>query len=310
MSSPNPPKPAKSRRGISSKDRLGNLAHKAVLIGLVTVLLMAGIAALVLAYSMFQPKIVAFLQVATPTFTPAPTPPCIQPTLSLGAYIYPFETIPIAQEDTLPSPIGSAGSAFWLSDTFSPFVFIYEPAIRNLSLQEALVTGDLMVIQWADCGKEEFVLTDMQQGSADIQDVLAQTTPGIVVIAEPVGTSQGYVLYGERPELINPPTPASTNENTLVVDITVGQTVVSDDQQNLLTSLTITNPSHQAIIMTENDLALTVEGMESLKPVSVSPTLPQEIPADGILSLVMVFPNPGGHTAVLRVLDVTADINY
>jgi len=78
----------------------------------------------------------------------------------------------------------------------------------------------------------------------------------------------------------------------------------------LLTSLTITNPSHQAIIMTENDLALTVEGMESLKPVSVSPTLPQEIPADGILSLVMVFPNPGGHTAVLRVLDVTADINY
>jgi hypothetical protein len=42
----------------------------------------------------------------------------------------------------------------------------------------------------------------------------------------------------------------------------------------------------------------------------VDPALPQEIPLGGSLSLTITFANPGGNTAVLKVLDITVDLYY
>jgi len=125
-----------------------------------------------------------------------------------------------------------------------------------------------MVVQWADCGREVFVLTEIQPGSPDAQAFLAQAGPGMAVIVQPDGTLPGYVINGQRPELVNPPKPEPTLENAIMVDITFEGTGLSADQQTLQTSLTITNRGNSPITMTTDDLSLTAEGQAPLRPLS------------------------------------------
>ena len=58
------------------------------------------------------------------------------------------------------------------------------------------------------------------------------------------------------------------------------------------------------------ELSLTAEGQAPLSPLNVEPALPQEIQPGASLPLAVTFANPGGHTAVLRVLDITVDLYY
>ncbi len=278
--------------------------------GLLAFFILAGFSTLLLGYYIFEPEIMAYFNTPTPTLTPTPTPQCVRPTLTLGKSIYPLEVVTQNTDGSLPTPGEAPGTAWWVSNTFSPFVFLFQPAMGSPDLQTSLTPGDPMVVQWADCGREVFVLTNIQPGSPDAQSLLAQAAPGMAVIVQPVGTTPGYVIHGQRPELVNPPTPEPTLENAIMVDITFEGTGLSADQQTLQTSLTLTNRGTNPISMTTNDLSLTAEGQAPLSPLSVEPALPQEIPPGGSLSLTITFPNPGGNTAVLRVLDTTVDLYY
>jgi len=177
-----------------------------LLIALILVFIVSAVAALGLVNQQYQSTILTFFVASTPTFMPSPTPPCVRPTLSLGAYIFPLEILTDTKDGSLPLPGGPAGTAWWLSDTFSPYVVIYEPAIRSLSLETVLFPGDMIAIQWADCGREEFVLSEFQQGGPDVQDLRTQNASGIVVIVQPVGTEDGFMLHGQRAEPIITPT--------------------------------------------------------------------------------------------------------
>jgi hypothetical protein len=218
--------------------------------------------------------------------------------------------ISLTPQGTLPTQTGAAGTAWWVSDTFSPFVFLMKPGIGSPDLQTTLTSGDPMVVQWADCGREVFVLTKIQPGNTDTQSLLAQARPGLAVIVQSVGSKPEYVINGQRPELVNPSTPEPTAPNAIMVDITFEGTGLSADQKTLQTSLTITNRGANPITMTTNDLSLTADGEAPLSPLSVQPALPQEIQPGGSLSLTITFPNPGGNTAVLKVLDTTVDLYY
>jgi len=175
----------------------GRYEHKAILVGLIFIFIISAISALVLAKDIFRPQITAILQQSTPTSTSVPTPQCARSTLSLGAYIFPVDTVALNKEGTLPTLGGPAGTAWWLSDTTNPYIFIFIPAIHSLGMQDVLVPGDQMIIQWADCNKEEYTYTDFQPGPPDTKSILGQTTPGIVVIIQPVGTTESYVLHGQ-----------------------------------------------------------------------------------------------------------------
>jgi hypothetical protein len=131
-----------------------------------------------------------------------------------------------------------------------------------------------------------------------------------VIIVQPQRNAPDYVIYGERPVPIDPATPEPTQENAINVEITFDETVISADQATLQTSLTITNRGANPLPMTTNDLSLTAEGEQPLSPLSVEPALPQEIQPEASLSLTITFANPGGHTAVLQVLDITLDLYY
>jgi hypothetical protein len=327
MKSPTPPKPAFPDQLARLLADLAPGPRRVLLGGLIFFFIMAASTTLLLAYMVYQPQITAWLQrstsgprpasvsqlaLPTPTITPTATatPQCVLPTLTLDETVYPLDALAITSPGVLPSPSGAAGTAWWVSDTFSPFVFLLKPGLDSPDLSNSLKPGDPMVVQWADCGREVFVLTNIQPGSPDAQVLLAQAGPGMAVIIQPDGTLPGYVINGQRPELINPPTPEPTAPNAIMVDITFEGTGLSDDQKTLQTSLTITNRDANPLIMASNDLSLTAEGQEPLSPLSVEPTLPQEIQPGGSLSLTITFPNPGGNTAVLKVLDTTVDLYY
>ena len=310
MKSQTPPKPAAPLRINSLLSSLDATQRKVLLAGLIAFFILLGLTTLLLAFYVFEPEIMAYFNTPTPTLTPTPTPQCVRPTLSLGTSTYPLDVINLTTEGTLPTVSGSAGTAWWVSNTFSPFVFLFTPALGSLDLSTSLTPSDPMVVQWADCGREVFVLTGIQPGSPDAQSLLAQSGPGMAVIVGPGGTLPGYVINGQRPELVNPPTPEPTAPNAIIVDITFEGTILSADQKALLTRLTITNRGANPIIMTTNDLSLTAEGKAPLSPLSVEPTLPQEIQPGGSLSITITFSNPGGNTAVLKVLDTTVDLYY
>ena len=175
----------------------GRQEHKGVLVSLIIIFIISALLVLVLARDIFRPQITAILQQSTPTATSVPTPQCVSPTLSLGAYIFPVDTVAMNNEGTLPTLGGPAGTAWWLSGTTNPYIFIFIPAIHSLAWQDVLVPSDQIIIQWADCSKEEFKYSDFQAGPADTKSILEQTTPGIVVIIQPVGATESYVLHGQ-----------------------------------------------------------------------------------------------------------------
>ncbi len=278
--------------------------RKVLLAGLIVFFVLAASTTLLLAYYVFQPEITAFLQASTPT------PQCVRPTLTIGTTSYPLEVVTVAEPGSLPTPAGAAGTAWWVSDTFSPFVFILKPAAGAPDLQTTLKTGDPLAVQWADCGREEFVLTGIQPGSPDAQTLLAQKSPGLTVIVQPAGSADGYVILGQRSELVSPGTAEPTSPNATLVDITFDMTSPSPDQKTLDIQLTITNRGQQAITLANEDLSLTAQDQLPASPVSTEPALPQVIKPGESLTITISFPNPGGNTAVLRVFNVTADLYY
>jgi hypothetical protein len=316
MRSTDPPKSASRKTGFPLLERFTEQQRKVLLAGLIAFFLLAASTTLLLAYYVFEPQIGAFF--AHPTsvlttansLTPSPTPPCVRPTLSLGSNTYPVEVLAQDNSGSLPTPPELVGAAWWVSDTFSPFVFIVKPSLAAPDLQTQLEPGDPLAVQWADCGREEFALTEIQPGQPDAQVLLAQGSPGIKILVLPQRNAPEYVIYGERPALINPGTPEPTQENAVMVEITFGETVISTDQATLQTSFTISNRGANPLSITNDDLSLTSEGEQPLSPLSVEPALPQDIQPEASLSLTITFANPGGHTAVLQVLDITLDLYY
>jgi hypothetical protein len=211
--STDPPKSFSRKTGFPLLDKFTEQQRKVLLAGLIAFFLLAASTTLLLAYYVFEPQIEAFFThptsalSSTNSLTPSPTPPCVRPTLSLGSNTYPVEVLAQDNSGALPTPPELVGAAWWISDTFSPFVFIIKPSIAAPDLQTQLEPGDPLAVQWADCGREEFALTGFQSGQPDAQALLAQNTPGIVIIVQPQRNASEYVIYGERPALINPATP-------------------------------------------------------------------------------------------------------
>jgi hypothetical protein len=207
MKSPDPPKAASPKAGFPLFDRLPEQQRKVLLAGLIAFFLLAAATTLLLAYYVFEPQIGAYFATPTSTLTPPPTPMCVRPTLSLGTSTYPLQVLAQDSSSALPTPPQLVGAGWWVSNTFSPFVFILKPGIGPADLQTTLEPGDPLVVQWADCGREEFMLTEFQAGSPDAQSLLAQGSPGIAIIVQPQRNAPEYVIYGQRPEQVNPPTP-------------------------------------------------------------------------------------------------------
>ena len=240
---------------------------------------------------------------------PTATPLCARPMLSLGPAGFSIEAAARPADGSLPAPASEPGTAWWVADTFAPFVFLLTPTAEMPDLGAFLQPGDPMVVVWADCGREEFVLSAAESGTPIAAALLAQSGSGIAVIVRPGGGAPAYLLLGERPGLTLV-TPEPTDPNAIQAEITFGDTIISEDGKTLTTGLTITNLGGKPITIAPPDLSLAAEGQSPLSPLSVEPALPQDIQPGASLALTITFPNPGGGTALFKVLDFAAELYY
>lgn len=236
-----------------------------------------------------------------------PTPQCIEPTLTLGATTFHVKSIP-SDLGSYPSiPQDTADAAYWLEGTTINYVFALSPTSNNLILNTTLKAGDLAVINWADCSKDDYVVKSIDTLSPSDLNILDQTTGGITVYVRT--DSSSLVIRGEHPIIQSAETPLPTDVNAIQLDIQFSD-LTPPDNSSVKIGLNITNKGTQTVTLTNNDISLTAENGSEVFPLAVEPALPQDIQPNGTITLAVTFPKPGTNSAVLRILDTTVDYYF
>jgi len=239
--------------------------------------------------------------------TPAPTPGCVKPFLTVGTLLFDIDSIPREANSFPEIPAKPQDMAYWVEGTNVNFVFGLSPTKENLSLNTVLKTGDLMVINWADCTNERYVLKSMETVKAGDTSIFDQTTGGITIYVQDEAST--LVIRGERP--IVPPAETSTPlpADAILVDLQILEFTEPNDQ-TIQFRIMLTNQSARAITLTEDDIALITANGSEVSPQSIEPVLPQELSPGDILPLTLTFPKPEGNSAVLRIFDVTFEYYF
>lgn len=242
------------------------------------------------------------------TETPAaPTPQCIETTLTLGTSIFHVKTIPNNPNAFPVLPQDKPDNAYWVEGTTVNYVFGLSPVGNNLTLNTSLKTGDPMVIHWGDCSNDEYVIRSIDSAPPNDASILDQSIGGITVYVRT--DSSALVIRGEHPVLQSAETPAPTDVNAIQLDIQFSD-LTPPDSDSVKIGLNITNKGTQPVTITNNDLSLTVEGGAEVFPTAVEPALPQEIQPNATITLAVTFPKPQANSAVLRILNSTVDYYF
>ena len=236
--------------------------------------------------------------------TPAPTPQCVEPTLTLGTANFRVESVAREANGFPEIPKRKNNVAFWVEGTTINYVFGLSPTKENLALNTVLKAGDPAIINWADCSKDEYVIKSVDTAQPNDLNIFDQSTGGLTVYVQTYSSS--VVIRGERPIVQPAETPVVTSENATQLDIQFSD-LTPPDNQSVRIGLNITNQGTQVVTLTNNDISLTTENGPEVFPLTTEPALPQEIQPGGSLSLTVTFPKPQASSAVLRILDVTFD---
>lgn len=236
--------------------------------------------------------------------TPAPSPQCVQPALTLGSMKY--EIKPISREPNTFPEISKPKKdvAYWVEDTTVNYVFALSPTKDNLALNTVLKTGDPTVINWADCSKDEYAVQSMETIPSGNQKIFDQTSGGITIYVP--GDSSTLVIRGERPTVQPAETAAPVPTSEFQVDISLLDSPPADSQ-TVKIALEITNRGSKAISVDQEDISLTVNSNPEVFPSSTEPVLPQELKPGVPLQIIVTFPKPQASSAILRIFDTTFD---
>ncbi len=246
--------------------------------------------------------------VATTTQTPAaPTPQCIEPTLTLGTGTFHVKTTPNNPNVFPVLPQDKPDNAYWIEGTTVNYVFGLSPVGNNLALNTSLKAGDPMVINWGDCSKDEYVVKSVDMAQPNDLTIFDQSTGGITIYVQ-TGNSN-VVIRGARPVMQPVETAVSIPTSEFQIDVAFSDQP-APDAQTVKIGLTITNKGTQAITLNNNDISLTAENSPEVFPSLVEPALPQQIDPGASVQIVVTFPKPQTNTAVLKVLDTTVDYYF
>lgn len=241
--------------------------------------------------------------------TPAPSPQCLKPFLTVGSSNFDIQSV-TRQANSFPEiPKGKKDIAYWVEGTTVNFVFGLSPTDENLNLNDVLKTGDPIVINWADCTNEQYVLKSMETVQAGDASLFDQSAGGVTILVGVDPSSPGLVIRGERPIVESAETPVPTSENAVQIDLEISE-FSQPDEQTVQFRIIITNQGKQAITLTKDDISLRVEGSPEVPPQTVEPVLPQELQPGDKLPLTLTFPKPGANSAVLRIFDVTFEYYF
>jgi len=234
--------------------------------------------------------------------TPAPTPQCVEPALTLGAAKFRVDSV-AREKDTFPEiPKNKKDVAFWVEGTTVNYVFGLSPEKENLALNTILKTGDPAIIAWADCSTDEYVVKSIETIPTNDLNIFDQSSGGITVYAQDKSTT--LIIHGERPVIQSNEKSEPTPENAIQIDLQI-LSFSQPDNQTLSFRIMLTNQGGQTITLTDKDIALVAADGSETPPQKMTPALPQELRPGDIIPLNLTFPKPQGASAVLRIFDVT-----
>ena len=239
--------------------------------------------------------------------TPAPTPQCVEPTLTLGTVN--FRVDPVTREaNGFPEiPGRKKEMAYWVEDTTINYVFALSPTKENLALNTVLKSGDPIAITWADCSKDEYVVKSIESVQALNADIFDQAAGGVTVYVQ--ADSASLLIHGERPIVQSAETPVPTDENAILVDLEILEFTQPDDQ-TIQFRIMLTNQGARAITLTGDDISLITANGPEVSPLTIEPVLPQELNPGDSLPLTLSFSKPQASSAVLRIFDVTFEYYF
>jgi hypothetical protein len=243
---------------------------------------------------------------------PVPTPQCVQPTLTLGTQKFSIQSLARAADGSVTVPPAAGEDlAYWVEGTNATFVFVLGQAALPRLQNASLKVGDDITIVWADCGKEDYVVSAVEPGRADAAALFDQSIPGMRVFAQSSASGEGIIIHGARPEN---PTAAVTPELTAVgatqAEVSFLDNAISADGKTLHISVAIKNTGSTPIMLAETDISLAPGDGAEMPPASVTPALPQPIIPGESQTFTIIFAYDGAKVEVFKLLDFSMEFYY
>jgi hypothetical protein len=319
---------------------LDRTPRKVVLGGLIFVFLMAASITLILAYSVYEPQITAWLQKSTQTqyinqnlvqyptqYTtqnptqillplqpvqvnlPTQAPSCTGASMQLGNTSWSMESINIATDGSVDVPADTPGVAYWIQNLENNTVFALSPTQANQNLLSAIQGGETATVTWQDCNTATFNLFAPRAGAPGTDVFTDQTSIGLVVYLPESDSLTGMWLQGglASETIVAPPTPAPY-VGEVNAEISLLETSTSQDQQTIQVVLSILNYGSDTITLTSSDISLTPTDAAPLQVTRVDPALPQEIIPNESKTFTLIFSHPDTPTATLKIYTIEYDL--
>jgi len=243
------------------------------------------LAAVAVVIFMFRTEIASLLGFAPP--------PCGEAQLAINSEVYRIQTIKPAKDGSITVPSNKPGTAYWVEDTTSNYVFFIN--------DDLTLMGGAAKITWADCNSTAYVLYEPEPGVPDNATLLDQSTSRITIVVQNSKVITGS-LIGEEINVFNTPDPAE-----ILAEVSLLETTTSAGKATITVSVSIANQGPAALTVRAYDVALLVNNAPRVLT-SSEPTLPKEIAAGATETFAFTFARPNTPTATLKVFSVEYDL--
>ena len=119
---------------------------------------------------------------------PTATPPCVQPSLSVGPASYRIESEPLRAGGELPAYPVDPTVAYWIEGTSPNYVLLLNPDQQNQMAVASLQAGMPVSANWADCTVDSYIVQAVAELAQEIVKVLYRA--GLYQIAQINGEGQ------------------------------------------------------------------------------------------------------------------------
>jgi hypothetical protein len=310
--------------------------------GFILFFLLIASTTLLLAYMVFQPQLMAWLnqspsssnstsfsQSALPTATsqslisistspsaiptqgviPTSTPSCLGASLQLGGSTLKLDSIELNSDGSIDVPADTPGIAYWISNLRENNVFAISPTIENRAFLMALQGGSKVVVTWENCNSSTYTLYSIQAGSPDTDILLDRRSLGLIIYLPESPVGAGLTLQGSLAgETITAPATAAPSSGEVDAEISLLDTSASRDRTQLQVVVSIMNYGSNPITLTTGDISLMPQGASPLQISSSDPQLPQKIEPAESREFILIFPHPNTPVGTLRIFTVEYDL--
>ena len=94
----------------------------------------------------------------------------------------------------------------------------------------------------------------------------------------------------------------------MLAEISPEDSQASGDGKSLTISVSVANVGPSFFTVREEDVSLTPQGGQPVKPDSAEPALPRKVAAGATETFRFAFPHPGAATAVFKIFDTEYDV--